>query len=702
MLPGNYSIKGLLLWKSLEIAFLFLFIYSLYNLEIGVIDSISGNDKNFEYISVVYDYLHGLKSNFLPLKMWFMTWSCFIVSISLIVFKKWRWHFIALTGILTATLLIADKIFYASFSSIITSSSFKMANQLWDIKYSIFNLLTISEVIEILFFSVFCIVGIVVNKYTDSSLGQNSKAFITDKALGIIFFLVALNCFNTAFYLEKSKVEWVIGEDNQHQIIAHASQAELKKNYRKEKQHFKPPFQTSSLDFAVSFGILNFHIHNLHETIERAASKNEITEQKLNKVTKWLEHKRCLNQIRSHFWRIANGRNVFLIALESFHPLLLNLEIDNVPVTPTLNRLKPQAMFWRYFLEQSYGGGSSDAEFAVMTGLLPSRRYLSAIDLPGIISLTGMPFILKKHGYQTFSFHGYKASFWNRNISHPSYGFDKMYFMESFSAEQMLGMGIPDKQFFCQTLDILKDKPYPFFAYMVSLSTHHPYQDIPEKYKGLFTESADAGSEIAGYLQLVRYTDDALGKFVEKAKREGYWENSMFVLYGDHAPPLSKGAKKRFEEITGGSLTNYKQQRSPLLVLIPGKQKKIQEYRQKYSSVTGDQHDIFPTILHLLGLEIPYGISGTHLFVSNDKRDPVFITNKIFVYNGIMYHGPSGNFEILLEKKGKASLTPDEIQNKHLKSLRDMKNHEIIYEYDAQAKAADNFDSSGSECNNDY
>ena len=633
-----------------------------------------------------------------------MAWPCFLVAISLIVFKKWRWYFIGIAWLVTSLLLIADKLFFIAFSSLITTSSFKIANQAWDIKSSIFKMLTILDLIIVLFFLVFWFIGFLVNQHLDSGLEKNPKAFFIDKAFGILFFLVALSSFNTAFYLDNHQVEWVLDDNNQKKIIAHSSQAELENSRWRDKQHFRPPFQSSILDYAVSFGIFNFHIKNIYDAVSKTIIETQLPEKELERITHWLGQKKRLNAIESPFRGEAKGRNIFLIALESIHPLLIDLKVDGEEITPTLNRLKSQALFWNHFMDQSYGGGSSDSEFALMTGLLPSRHYISSVDLPGNISLIAMPSVLSTNGYHTFSFHGYKASFWNRNKNHPLYGIDNMFFMESFSTDKMLGMGIPDKQFFSQSLDILKKQPTPFFAYLISLSNHHPYKDVPEGYKKLFTNHVSAGSELSGYLQLVRYSDDALGRFIKKAKNEGFWNNSVFIFCGDHVPPFSEEAKSHFANITGGSLKNFRQLRTPLLILIPGKEEKVRKYKNQYVSIVGDQHDIFPTLFHLLGKDTPYGITGTHLFVPNNKRDPLFITQDIFIYEELIYHGPSGrrlssNLKTLMPNdKDIKNTQPSMIRDKFLKSLNDMSNHEMIYKYDAQAKAIARYESQGLKC----
>jgi hypothetical protein len=688
------SIYRTFLWKSLELLLLLVFIFSLYVFENQVIHYLIKNEYRFGYIKDLHAILLGLKYNFIPCKIWLLMWPCLIVSISLIIFKRWRWYFLGLMGAATTILLTADKLNYTALSSLITMSSFRVVNQLWDIKTSIRELLTIEDILKIGFFILFFAWGAIFSKYFDSDLQKNPSAFCIDKVLGILFFVMFLNSYNSAFYIEKRNIEWIVDDDNNRKIIIHSLSEEYDANQWKDKQHFSPPFKSSNLDYAVSFGIINFHLKNAFDSIRNTMVHRKLKSNELDHIVNWLYSKKALNNTTSPFWGIAKGRNVFLVAVESLNPGVLGLMVDDKPVTPTLNRLKADALYWNRIMDQDHSGGSSDSEFALMTGLLPSRQYLSSISLIGTTSLIGMPAILKNEGYETFSFHGNKASFWNRNINHPLYGINKLYFKDSFKIKKNLGMGIPDDIFFTQSVDFLSDQNQPFFAYMITLSSHHPYQEIPLDYKNLFMRTTFLNSEMIGYLQIIRYADDAVGQFLQSVNDKGFWENSIFVFYGDHIPPMNSDSKEIFKTLTGISLRDYKDIRIPLIILIPGQEKKIREFQENFEGIIGDQHDIFPTIFHLLGIEIPYGISGIHLFLSNDKRDPLYLDNGVFVYKGIIYHGPTGlplsaNFVPIGKYPIRENLDKADIQEHYLKAQDDFLAHEMLYNFNAQSKAVE-------------
>lgn len=441
----------------------------------------------------------------------------------------------------------------------------------------------------------------------------------------------------------------------------------------------------------MSFGLINFHLKNLVTELLAPSGPVRLTATQKSQLTSWLHHKYELNRTVSPFGGIAAGRNVVVISLESFHPFLLNLAIQGEQVTPTLNDLlTEEALSWDHILDLNYSGGSSDSEFALMSGLRPSRQKVSSLDLPQRIKLFGMPQLLHEQGYTTSSMHGYYPAMWNRSVNHPRFGIEKMYFIDTFRAAEKLGMGIPDKEFFLQSTEHMKKQQAPFFTYLISLSTHFPYQDVPGKYTKLFADSGlEQYQQMLHYLQMYRYTDDALGSFFQAMKSNGLWDNTLFVLYGDHVPPFNEQAKKYLAKNQGVSFVNFKDNIVPLLILIPGKESLVAQEGKKYTHAVGSHHDIAPTIFHLLGLKIPAGWSGTHLFVPESQRDPIPINATVFVADGIISHGPSQrivspNFEQAEHFINQGELPAgNALRAAYVKALQDMLNHQLLFDSNA-------------------
>jgi phosphoglycerol transferase MdoB-like AlkP superfamily enzyme len=116
-------------------------------------------------------------------------------------------------------------------------------------------------------------------------------------------------------------------------------------------------------------------------------------------------------------------------------------------------------------------------------------------------------------------------------------------------------------------------------------------------------------------------------------------DNSIFVIYGDHRPGSDEEMNNELIRITGKSLYNSRSSCVPIIIAIPGQERLISKFKNDYQKTVGGLYDIFPTIMHLLGIESPFGVYGSHLFVKNAERDPVpfYRYADSFIYNGIQY-----------------------------------------------------------------
>lgn len=135
------------------------------------------------------------------------------------------------------------------------------------------------------------------------------------------------------------------------------------------------------------------------------------------------------------------------------------------------------------------------------------------------------------------------------------------------------------------------------------------------------------------YFTTVRYEDEALKQFFERLKEEGLYENSVFIIMGDHYG-ISQNHNEAMGQYLGKEITpfvNTQLQRVPMIVHIPG-----ETNGRTISNVSG-QIDVKPTILNMLGIKPDEDIQfGSDLFTKDPDqfvvlRDGSFITDK-YVY----------------------------------------------------------------------
>lgn len=320
----------------------------------------------------------------------------------------------------------------------------------------------------------------------------------------------------------------------------------------------------------------------------------------------------------SPYYGMAKGRNLILVQVESLQGFVINNDFYGHEITPNLNALIKNDSF--YFPNYYYvvgAGNTSDAEYAVNNSLYPPT------DTAAYIKYTeknyyGLPFVLKDNGYKTADvFHGYKREYWNRDKAYPYQGFDNYYSEETFSTDHMIGLGVSDEKFFAESVEILKTKPQPFYAFMISLSSHHPYW-LPQNDRMLPVPENLDNTLFANYFVAINYVDYAIGRLIEELKAAGLYENSVIVIYGDHyGMPNDAENYSLASEYLGHLYYEDDLFRVPMIIHIPGSG--VTETVDRPSSHV----DVMPTLLNLLGIHNNIGVMFGHDMLSGDTT-PVY------------------------------------------------------------------------------
>ena len=185
------------------------------------------------------------------------------------------------------------------------------------------------------------------------------------------------------------------------------------------------------------------------------------------------------------YTNILNGYNVINIHLESIMNFLIGLKINGVEVTPNLNKLVNESMYFDNFYSQVSVGTSSDAEFTYNTSLMPVQSGTVFVSYYNRTYQT-LETLLNDKKYYTFSMHGNKATMWNRNKMYPYLGYQRFYSEDDYELDEIVGLGLSDKSFFRQSAtkleEIMKmiDEEEKYDNYMgtlIMLSNHTPWQD---------------------------------------------------------------------------------------------------------------------------------------------------------------------------------------------------------------------------------
>jgi lipoteichoic acid synthase len=226
-------------------------------------------------------------------------------------------------------------------------------------------------------------------------------------------------------------------------------------------------------------------------------------------------------------------RNLIVLQLESFEELLIGRTVAGQEITPNLNRLAEQSLHFTSVHEQVLYGTTSDSELLVNTSVYPVRRGSTFFRFPGN-TYPSLPRLLGEHGYATVAVHPERSVYWNWANAMHGIGFAHCVDATAFVADERIGLGLSDGSFLRQVVPLLERQPEPFFAFLVTLTSHGPF-DIPERLRELRLTPELAGNVLGAYFQAQHYTDAQVGAFIAALERDGLLGRSALVVLGDHA-----------------------------------------------------------------------------------------------------------------------------------------------------------------------
>lgn len=217
---------------------------------------------------------------------------------------------------------------------------------------------------------------------------------------------------------------------------------------------------------------------------------------------------------------------------------------------------------------------------------------------------------LKSEGYTTSFFHGAP----NGSMGFLGYanilGFDHYYGKTEYNNDADFDgvWGIWDEPFFQYFNTTISKNNQPFMATLFSVSSHEPYK-VPDKYKGKFPKGDVNIHESIGY------TDYALKQFFNAAKKQPWFNNTLFVFVGDHTNTVF------YDEYKTEMAKNV------VAMMIYKPNSKLIGEKNEWSQ----QMDLYPTILDVIGYEKPFRSWGRSL-VGDNKIAPFAVRYSANVY----------------------------------------------------------------------
>ncbi len=320
------------------------------------------------------------------------------------------------------------------------------------------------------------------------------------------------------------------------------------------------------------------------------------------------------NAIRTNSTNFSK-KNVVILIIESFgreYIGALNHDLDGGQYkgyTPCVDSLIAHSTTFRYSF--CNGRKSIDGMPSILSSI-PMFIEPFFLTPASMNDYTGLAGILAEEGYQTAFFHGAQNGSMGFEAFAKKTGFQYYYGRTEYEAAHGTDdfdgtWAIWDEPFFQYYAEEMSKMKQPFMTAIFSASSHHPFA-IPDKYKQQFPE------EHLPIQKCIRYTDMALGRFFATARKQPWFQNTIFVLTSDHT---NQSDHAEYQSDLGGFC-------SPIIIYDPSQPEGHIEDK------VAQQIDILPTVLGMLRYQKPY--FGFGIDVLNTPTDETWAVNYL---NGI-------------------------------------------------------------------
>ena len=319
--------------------------------------------------------------------------------------------------------------------------------------------------------------------------------------------------------------------------------------------------------------------------------------------------------------------NIILILMESFRATDIGVYSSLHSITPRFDKLSKEGILFRNFFAN--GHQTKHADVAIYCSIMPN--YGGAImDHFPTNSFYCLPEFLKEQGYSTSWIHASDSSFDGQALFLLRNGFDKIIDRNDFRKNaEKLGWGFTDKELFNKAIEEIRKEKQPFFTSIVSITNHHPFEVYQDYDLNL------GNREVHKFMNTLHYSDEQLGVFIEKAKKEKWYDNTIILITSDtswHGESIKKA--NNYEE--------FIRIRSQIPLLIIGGPINNSTVVDRF----GSQIDIAPTVTDMLNLSRTTPWMGVSFFEKH--LNSFAFTNRPGMYWSVM--NAKGSFHLENDK----------------------------------------------------
>ena len=294
----------------------------------------------------------------------------------------------------------------------------------------------------------------------------------------------------------------------------------------------------------------------------------------------------------------VSPRNVVFIFMESMSAKLMQAYGQDKALTPYLDSLYQESLVFNNIY--SAGIHTNHGMYSTLYSF-PTIMKRNAMKGSVIPVYSGFPTVLKDNGYYNLFFMTHESQYDNMNAFFRTNGFDEIHAEENYPKEKIANhFGVQDDYLYEYALSILNERAksgQPFFSVLLSISNHPPYV-IPSYFQPKSEKIED---------QIVEYADWSIRQFMTEAQKQPWFENTLFVLVGDHG------------KLVGTPENEMPEAYNHVPLMVYGK-----DIEPRSINNFGGQIDIAPTLLGMLGISYTQNNFGIDLL--KEQRPCIFYT----------------------------------------------------------------------------
>ena len=331
---------------------------------------------------------------------------------------------------------------------------------------------------------------------------------------------------------------------------------------------------------------------------------------------------------KNDYTGMFQGKNLILITAEAFSRFAIDPEL-----TPTLYRLQTEGFRFNHFYTPIWGVSTSDGEFVATTGLIPKAGSWSYTEIASHYMPFGFGNQFKNLGYLTQAFHNHSYTYYNRNLSYPTMGYD--FYAKGHGLELTDTWPESDVEMIEQSFPLYASPDTPFHVYYMTVSGHLEYtwdsNAMSVKHRERIEQSrfAECSDEVKAYMACQLELEDALTELIRRLTESGDLADTVIALSPDHYP---YGLTiEQYRELRGEDFDETFGLYESTFLLWNSEMKEPISVDTYCSSL-----DIAPTLSNLFGLTYDSRLYiGTDIFGS--VKPVVCFQDRSFITDRIMY-----------------------------------------------------------------